>query len=85
MSLHLVFNSAGYKACQLRRLNDDPIILLGDGVYCASSTREDNTYLLEIDARVRGIASLNKEANLIDYNAFIALTELYSPVVSWAE
>ena len=85
MSLHLVFNSAGYKACQLRRLNDDPIILLGDGVYCASSNREGNTYLLEIDARVRGIASLNKEANLIDYTAIIALTELYSPVVSWAE
>ena len=51
MSLHLVFNSAGYAACRQRKLSDDPIILLGDGVYCANRLDEDNIHVLEIDAR----------------------------------
>ena len=45
MSLHLVFNSAGYAACRQRKLSDDPIILLGDGVYCANRLGEGNTTL----------------------------------------
>lgn len=85
MSLHLVFNSAGYNACRLRKLCDDLIILLGDGVYCASLSGEDNIYVLEIDAQVRGVTFTQSIARLIDYNAFVALTELHSPIVSWVE
>ena len=85
MSLHLVFNTAGYEACLKRKLNDDPIILLGDGVYCANMPDKDSIHVLEVDAQVRGMSLAQSKAKPIDYDAFVALTELHSPVVSWAE
>jgi|TARA_B110000977_G_scaffold12695_1_gene16134 sulfur relay protein TusB/DsrH len=85
MSLHLVFNTAGYEACLKRKLSDDPIILLGDGVYCATQLEGGNIHALEIDAQVRGMSLAQSKAKPIDYDAFVALTELHSPVVSWAE
>ncbi|MEZ7818699.1 MAG: sulfur relay protein TusB/DsrH [Candidatus Azotimanducaceae bacterium] len=85
MSLHLVFNSAGFNACQQRMLSADPIILLGDGVYSADASSEQNIYILALDAQVRGVILDPSQFNLIDYDAFVALTAAHLPVVSWAE
>lgn len=85
MTLHLVFNSAGFAACQQRKMSDDPIILLGDGVYCAHRLDEDNIYALEIDAQVRGVSLAQSTVSPVDYDTFVALTAVHSPIVSWAE
>lgn len=85
MSLHLIFGRAGYEACTLRKLGNDPIILLGDGVYCINLFDGDNIHVLEIDAQVRGVSLKQSKASPIDYDAFVALTAVHGPIVSWAE
>ena len=84
MSVHLVFNLTGLGHCQQRRQADEPIVLLGDGVYGAS-TAISNCFVLEQDAIARGVAPNLRAVQFIDYDAFVTLTVKHHPSVSWVD
>ena len=83
MSLHLVFNTAGLKSCLARRLTDEPVVLLGDGVYEITDSTV-NCYALREDAETRGVADTS-QAKLIDYADLVTLTIDHPPSISWAD
>jgi sulfur relay protein TusB/DsrH len=85
MSLHLVFTRAGYVSCLQRKLPDDPVILIADGVYVSPSTALGLTHALERDAKIRGVNLEKNKVNPIDYDAIVSLTEKHTPIVSWSE
>ena len=89
MSLHLAFNINGWASCQRYKKSDDVIVLIGDGVYVTThETLSESTLVMRQDLDTRGLStsfSDAEQANLIDYEALVKLTEQHTPVVSWHE
>ena len=91
MSLHLVFSEQGLHSCLTRRHPDDIVLMLGDGVYACPQWHQarlpsDKARLLSADAKARGISDAQRGAiETVDYDGFVALTEVHSPIVSWKD
>jgi sulfur relay protein TusB/DsrH len=84
MSLHLVFTTAAWQACQDLKKADDGIVLLGDGAYLAGQIDQtERVYVLQEDLEVRGLAEKSKVA-CISYAQLVELTIEYNPIVSWS-
>lgn len=86
------FSSTVLKQCLDRTSNNDTIVLLEDGVYGALSTHAYSTvlgtqhcYAIEHDIIARGIHSqiLLPHIQLINYDAFVALTIEHELTQSW--
>ncbi|NCF32807.1 MAG: hypothetical protein GWP50_04475 [Proteobacteria bacterium] len=82
MSLHLVFSAEGLASCLQSRVVEEPIVLLGDGVY-ASSQNLNCCFVLQHDANARGVAPSSDSSAHIDYAAILELTIAHHPSVSW--
>ena len=82
MTLHLVFSSNGWQACQLRRQGNDAVVLLGDGVYVAQQAESTDVHVLAEDAHIRGV-STDASTTSISYDELVVLCTEYQPVVSW--
>ena len=90
MALHLIYSVQGLNACLLRRCTNDPILLLGDGVYASRNWPETNipkahARMLAADSEARGIDSVSESIKTVDYAGFVELTEQHSPIVSWKD
>ena len=90
MALHLIYSVQGLNACLLRRCTNDPILLLGDGVYASrnwpeTSIPKAHARMLAADCQARGIDSVFESIETVDYAGFVELTEQYSPIVSWKD
>lgn len=93
-TLHILNQSADHqtsKTCLNTAKRDDVLILIGDGVYCLVSQpaveTSVTTFALIPDLAARGISSdpatHSLQATLIDYDGFVQLTEIHTPIVSW--
>jgi len=82
MSLHLVFSSRGWRACEPRLQPADAVVLLGDGVYVAGTHQTSSLYVLSEDAHIRGLR-FDTRHTPISYEELVALCTEYQPVVSW--
>lgn len=91
MSFHLVFSERALNSCLLRKQPEDPILLIGNGVYachqCLADTSGEHRILaLAPDAEARGInASQLGSIKSIDYTEFVSMTEQHAPIVSWKD
>jgi sulfur relay protein TusB/DsrH len=63
-------------------MDEDPIVLLGDGVYAQAAAPADMTVVLADDGLVRGVKTL-PELRDVDYSQLVQLTVEHAPVVSW--
>ena len=85
MSLHLVFTTAGLRACQPRADADDVMLLIGDGVYAglaADTSWPCAVQALQDDAAARGVTD-RLHVDAIGYDDFVALCTKHKPIVSW--
>ena len=82
MSLHMVFSTAGWAACQARRLPEDVVLFIGDGVYCARS--DTPAYALSEDLDIRGVSAVDT-VTTIDYAQMVELCTQHQPIVSWKD
>lgn len=80
-TLHLVFSRAGYEACKQRCRDDDPVLLLQDGVY--ADTGGKAVLALESDSIARGMHNRLVNVAHISMDQFVELTTQHKPVVSW--
>jgi len=84
MSLHLVFSSTGWQACQDLIKPDDGIVLLGDGAYLAGQIDQyEHIHVLQEDLEVRGLTEKSRVIG-ISYAQLVELTIQYNPIVSWS-
>ena len=86
-SLHLIFNREGLTSCELLKTDDDKLVLLGDGVYCAGaknpmSESALHLYILKDDFEARGLKA-EKDSNFISYDQMVELCVNSAPIVSW--
>lgn len=81
-ALHLIFSPQGERESRHRRAPDDLVVLLQEGVL-ADVPGIVQLHVLADDAQARGITGRFSEVQLIDWDRFVHLTELASPVVSW--
>ena len=65
-------------------LIDDVVVLLGDGVYVASSLDDLSGCGLTEDFHVRGI-ELPPDLQPLDYTGLVALCTEHHPIVSWKD
>lgn len=96
MLLHTLSRSPAHAAlrdCLAVLGPDDALLLLGDGVYAALAGSEAATllaasgaslFVLDVDAALAGVQErLLPEANLVDDDGFVALTERHSRQLAW--
>jgi len=83
MSLHLIFSSAGWRACRIRAQDEDQIVMLGDGVYSSTDNLPARVLMLDEDLKIRGLSG--SYTNTIDYPELVRLCVEHHPVVSWNE
>lgn len=97
MSLHIVNkppnrdNALG--ACLRLAADDDPLLLIEDGVYAAVHSlpgyrrlagRAGPCYALEDDVIARGLSDrIGAEIQLVDYAGFVELCEAHRHIQSW--
>jgi tRNA 2-thiouridine synthesizing protein B len=92
--LHLIFNSISdqdaLNRCIELAQQDDEILLLENGVYCAQHPKgiqqltnaNVQTYVLSSDAQSRGIA-IAAPFTAIDQTTFVQLTVKHQKSISW--
>ena len=91
MGLQVGFSEQGVRSCLARRHADDSVGMLDDGVYACPQWHQarlpsDKARLLSADAEARGISDAQRGAiETVDYDGFVALTEVHSPIVSWKD
>lgn len=78
----MVFSAAGWTACQQRRLQQDTVLFIGDGVYSAPGSSP--AYALAEDLIVRGVTPADN-ITAIDYAQMVALCTQHQPIVSWKD
>ena len=86
-------NSSAFSDCIRLLGEDDALLLLGDGVYCALSETVPcghivdtgaDLYVLKPDATAAGILKLmTDKVTLVDFDEFVALTENYTRQQAW--
>lgn len=86
MTLHLLSQPPSHpalKLCLAARAEAAPLVLIGDGTYCANTltqTQQQYTFALADDCRARGLSPAVK---LISYQEFVELTCQHNPIQSW--
>ena len=83
--LHIISNPNASAPCTLHLLEDDAVILIGDGVYAITGNNLDvavPVYALEADLAARGISPTSDEtpANM---SRFVALVVEHASSVTW--
>ena len=83
--LHIISNPNASAPCTLHLLEDDAVILIGDGVYAITGNNLDvpvPVYALEADLAARGISPTSSEtpANM---SRFVALVVEHASSVTW--
>ncbi|SVB53328.1 uncharacterized protein METZ01_LOCUS206182 [marine metagenome] len=86
--LHIISNPNASAPCTLHLLEDDAVILIGDGVYAITGNNLNNldvpvpVYALEADLAARGISPTSGEtpANM---SRFVALVVEHASSVTW--
>mgnify|MGYP003315811730 CR=1 FL=1 len=85
-ALHLIFSQQGLASCELLKTDQDKVILLGDGVYCAitapSADRSFQFHILKDDFDARGLKA-KKGLCFISYDQMVELCAQSTPIVSW--
>ncbi len=85
-ALHLIFSQQGLASCELLKTDQDKVILLGDGVYCAitapSADRSFQFHILKDDFDARGLKA-KKGLCFISYDQMVDLCVQNTPIVSW--
>ena len=85
-ALHLIFNQQGLASCELLKTDQDKVILLGDGVYCAIGAPSDDKsfqfHILKDDFDARGLKT-EKEFCFVSYDQMVELCTQSTPIVSW--
>ncbi|MEM9622375.1 MAG: sulfurtransferase complex subunit TusB [Pseudomonadota bacterium] len=87
MALHLVYSIRGFSACHPRLQQEDVVVLLADGVYCAvNPTAADNTQNADLrvmtdDLEIRGLTTVSGKR--IDYPDLVELCTQHTPIISW--
>ncbi len=87
--LHIISNPKAISDCTLHLLEDDAVILIGDGVYAITGNNLNNldvpvsVYALEADLAARGISPTSGEtpANM---SRFVELVVEHTSSVTWA-
>ena len=80
-TLHLVFSREGLAACEVRRGEDDVVLLIGDGTLAASTC---DHLVLTADAKLHGLGNtIDLKARGVSSDAFVELTTQHNPIVSW--
>jgi tRNA 2-thiouridine synthesizing protein B len=83
-ALHLIHHPAALPACLRAADGDDALLLLHGGVYAAVASLDRAVYVLEADARARGLLDrLSGDATVVDDHRFVELAAAHQPVVSW--
>ncbi len=86
MTLHILSqppSHSAFKQCLAARAQGAPLVLIGDGVYCAATLdakQLQNTYALLDDCKARG---LTPNIETIDYPLFVELTCQHNPIQTW--
>lgn len=86
MTLHILSqppSHSAFKQCLAVRAQGAPLLLIGDGVYCAATldgNQQLNTYALIDDCNARG---LTPNIETIDYPRFVELTCQHNPIQTW--
>ena len=83
--LHIVSSPNALDACFSNLLNEDAVILIGDGVYAASYRSIDSripVYALESDLAARGIPAATNVMPT-DISQFVALVVQHANSVTW--
>ena len=85
-ALHLIFSQQGLVSCELLKTDQDKVILLGDGVYCAigapSADKSFQFHILKDDFDARGLEA-QKSLRFISYDQMVDLCVQNTPIVSW--
>lgn len=91
MTLHIVNQSphagSALQDCLAAFAEGDVLLLIEDGVYAAqqalcSPLPAENTFVLDADAKARGIA-VSPVLQTIDEKRWVALCVEHTPIVSW--
>ncbi|MFQ3236102.1 MAG: tRNA 2-thiouridine synthesizing protein B [Paraglaciecola sp.] len=94
MILHIVstspFASKTLTQCINRMAKQDGLLFIQDGVYALTDrslhtqlATVDKLYALEDDIQARGLTNSIHSAQIIDYEAFVALTLAFNSTLSW--
>jgi len=93
MVLHTVSAGPGLADCLALAAPDDALLLLGDGVYSAMSGSDTAAaleasglplYALGQDVLAAGVSAyLLASVTVVDFDAFVALTEAFSRQLNW--
>ncbi|MFT6899569.1 MAG: tRNA 2-thiouridine synthesizing protein B [Paraglaciecola sp.] len=94
MTLHIVstspFASQTLAQCLDRMAKNDGLLLIQDGVYALTDQRLyrqlagiEKLYVLNEDLQARGLGDGKHSAQIIDYEAFVALTLAFERTLSW--
>ena len=83
--LHIISNPNASAPCTLHLLEDDAVILIGDGVYAITGNNLDvrvPVYALEADLAARGVSA---ESNVTPANMrrFVDLVVQHASSVTW--
>lgn len=86
MTLHILNHGPchpSFKQCVATFQENDAIILIGDGTYCAEILKishHESAYALVDDCRARGITP---SIATINYSEFVELTCKHNPIQTW--
>ena len=83
--LHIISNP-NFKDYQVYINSDDCLLFIADGIYnlVNNEAYEHTVYVLENDAKARGIAEkITASFRFINYDEFVALTIKYEKIMSW--
>ena len=94
MTLHIVstspFASQTLAQCLNRMAKKDGLLLIQDGVYALTDHRLhpqltgiEKLFALNEDIQARGLGDAMHSAEIIDYEAFVALTLAFERTLSW--
>ena len=83
-TLHLVNNPTALQSCLDVASDDDSVLLIEDGVYCATGNVTKSLLVLATDVEARGLKQrIANTAESINYDKFVALVETHKPIVTW--
>lgn len=84
MILHTINKPAALSDCSSQIEGDDLVVLIEDGVYLADHRFEGSCFIVEADARARGMAVDElDDIELIDYQRFVQLCVSADKVCAW--
>ena len=84
-TLHIVNKSSGFASCLTVAAAADTILLIEDGVYCATRPGNPAVSAIAEDVAARGLGNrIDDNVTLIGFEAFVDLVVSHQPVVSWS-